>query len=161
MKKIIKILVCIICFLHTNVGAQNLVPNPSFENYVECPDTSFLQFYALLDSTWMQFNSADPYNTCSLSNYYSIPENRFGSQNTHTGNGYVGFAVYYNSVFSREYIEVQLISPLIVGQTYYVQFYVSLADTMQYAIENIGAIFTDTLFDPFPAPTYNWQTGIP
>ncbi|HEX8516178.1 MAG TPA: T9SS type A sorting domain-containing protein, partial [Bacteroidia bacterium] len=50
---------------------------------------------------------------------------------------------------------------LLTGQTYFVQFHLSLADSMRYAIENIGALFTDTLFDPFPAPSYAWQTGIP
>ncbi|MBL7884184.1 MAG: hypothetical protein JNL69_08950, partial [Bacteroidia bacterium] len=163
MKQFVNILIVFILFYNTKTKAQNLVPNPSFETFIECPDTSFLQFYTLLDSTWLQFNSVDYYNTsCSSSIYNSIPTNRFGHQDTRTGNGYVGLIAYYQTTnLSREYIEIKLTNAMIAGQIYYVQFYTSLADTREYAIENIGALFTDTLFNPFPPPSYNWQTGVP
>jgi hypothetical protein len=147
------------CFIK-KTNAQNLVPNPGFENFVECPDTSMLQFHALLDSTWYQFGSADYFNSCDAIDYFGVPVNRFGYQFAHSGNAYTGLIAYASMTLTREYIEIKLNAPLL-NQMYYVQFYVSLADTVQYAIENMGALFTDTLFDPFPAPTYNWITGIP
>jgi hypothetical protein len=90
-----------------------------------------------------------------------VPYNQFGYQNSNSGNAYAGVICYIGNTFDREYLEVQLINSLVANQTYYVQLYVSLSDTMQFAIENVGALFTDTLFDPFPAPTYNWVTGTP
>jgi len=142
-------------------SAQNLVPNSSFEIFVECPDTSVLSGYINLDSTWFGFNSADYMNACDATNYLGVPINRFGNQHAYMGDAYVGLISYISNGFGREYVEVELISPLITDQTYYVQFQISLADTFQYAIENIGALFTDTLFNPFPPPSYNWQTGVP
>lgn len=157
-----KILLCILLFISLNIQSQNLVPNPSFETFIECPDTSFLGFYSFLDSTWFQFNSADYFNTCDTSNYYGVPDNFVGGyQFPVTGNAYCGFILYQTIGFDREYIEIELDSTLVNGTTYYVRFYVSLGDSMQYALENIGAMFTDTLFDPYPAPTFAWQTGIP
>jgi OOP family OmpA-OmpF porin len=154
-------LISILCLGIKYSQAQNLVPNYNFEEFVECRDTSTLQFHALLDSTWYQFGSADYFNSCDTTNYFGVPQNVIGYQSALSGNGYVGLYAYYNTVFTREYIEIQLIDSLINGQAYYVRFYVSLADSMRYAVENIGIMFTDTLFDPFPAPTYNWVTGVP
>lgn len=161
MKKIFEILFLIAICLVKKGESQNLVPNASFENFVECQDTSSLQFHALLDSFWYQFGSADYFNACATSGTKDIPQNIVGYQFAFDGNAYIGLYGYHSLVFTREYIEIQLTNPLIPGQIYYVSFYVSLADTMQYAIENIGVLFTDTLFDPFPAPSYNWVTAIP
>ena len=153
-------LLVLICFIKKTNG-QNLVPNSSFEIFLECPDTTALPMLVNLDTTWRQFNSADYFNVCDLSGYRGVPLNQFGFQNAIINNAYSGLIVYTAGIFGREYIEVKLASPLALNQTYYIQFYVSLADTVRYAIENIGALFTDTLFDPFPAPSYTWQTGIP
>jgi OmpA-OmpF porin, OOP family len=152
------ILLCICFFYKTN--AQNLVSNSSFEIFKECPDTSFLGLYPNLDSTWFQFNSADYFNSCDAIDYFGVPVNRFGYQFANSGNAYTGLIPYSSYGFGREYLEIKLTNSLL-NQLYYVQFHVSLADTIQYAIENLGALFTDTLFDPFPAPSYNWVTGIP
>jgi len=160
-KQVHKINVVILCTcFYTNTFSQNLVPNPSFETFIECPDTSFLQFYTMLDSTWINFASPDYFNICDTSNYSSVPTNRFGYQYAHSGSAHAGLIAYYSSNFSREYIEIELISKLVFEETYYVQFYVNLADTREYAIENIGALFTDTLFNPYPFVGI-WQTGVP
>jgi hypothetical protein len=142
---------------------QNLVPNPSFENLVECPDTSVLDFHSLLDSTWYQWNSADCFNTCGTASYRGVPMNFSGGyQYPVTGNTYCGFIGYHGPVlFGREYIEVELDSTMQAGVTYYVRYHVNLCDSAQYAIENIDALFTDTLFNPFPPPSFNWQPATP
>ncbi|MBL0328689.1 MAG: T9SS type A sorting domain-containing protein [Bacteroidetes bacterium] len=159
-----KIILFILCFYFSEeLGSQNLVPNPDFETYKECPDTSFLGFYQILDSTWREFNSADYFNSCDTSsNFYGIPSNFIGGyQFAHSGNAYVGLLAYNSGMFNREYIEIELLSQLIGGQTYYVRYYISLADDYQYAVENMGAMFTDTLFNPFPPPSFSWITGVP
>jgi hypothetical protein len=161
MKKYYRIFILLFVLFFKKTNAQNLVPNASFEFFLECPDTSTIPFYVNLDSTWFQFNSSDYFNSCDATNYLGVPTNRFGYQNANFGNAYMGFIAYIGNIFGREYLEVELTNSLIANQTYYVQFYVSLSDTMQFAIEDIGALFTDTLFDPFPAPTYDWVSGIP
>jgi hypothetical protein len=149
------------CFL-LKTEAQNIIPNPSFER----SDTTICSApscYFTIDN-WLGYNSADLFNICDTSHTaqsVGVPRNFLGYQNPHSGKGYMGFISYSSYGFGREYIEVPLTSQLVSGHTYYVTFYVSLADTVQYAIVNVGALFTDTLFDPFPAPSYNWQTGIP
>ena len=138
------------------------MPNFQFEkaDTLICPPP----MYATIQNDilpWIQYNSADCLNSCDTSYYQGVPINRFGSQDAHSGSGYVGLIAYNDNTFGREYIEVQLTSPLLALQTYYVQFYLSLADTMQFAIENVGVLFTDTLFDPFPPPSFAWITGVP
>ncbi len=147
-----------LCFC-LKIQAQNIIPDYSFESDTACPFQPG-QVY-LLNSGWFEYWSVDYFNSCDTSNSYGVPINRIGFQNTHSGNGYVVLYGYYSTVFSREYIEAPLSITLQAGHKYYVSFYVSLGDTMQYAIENLGAMFTDTIFDPYPAPSYNWHTGTP
>ena len=140
--------------------AQNIVPNNKFERVDTsiCPPPSYASIVA--DSPpWIEYGTANYFNHCDTSNYLSTPQNVIGYQTPRSGVGYVGLYSYYSTVFSREYIEVQLTTPLIASQTYHVQFFVSLGDTMQYAIENMGALFTDTLYDPYPSSV--WTPGIP
>jgi OmpA-OmpF porin, OOP family len=162
MRKYQRIFIYLFVCFWERTDAQNLVPNHSFEIFTECPDTATSSAYVILDSTWFQFNSADYFNVCDLSNAHGIPSNNFGFQFPHSGDAYVGLIAYYTPSYAGgEYIEVELENSLISGQTYYVQFYANLANISRYAIENLGALFTDTLFDPYPAPSYAWVTGIP
>jgi hypothetical protein len=142
-KLIIKLCFCI---LFINAKAQlNLVPNNSFENSPNCPYVSGIFF----PSVWYgSGGSPDYYNTCDTSPHQGVPINKFGHQYAHSGDAYVGLAAYIQPFFGREYIGVQLISILNAGQTYYVNYYVSLADTALYAIKNVGALFTNTVYNP-------------
>ncbi|MBL0330636.1 MAG: T9SS type A sorting domain-containing protein [Bacteroidetes bacterium] len=157
----LKILFFFLVIFVTKNYAQNLVPVPQFEktDTVICAPPPTITGIIIDVPPWFEYYSADYYNVCDTSNYWGVPQNIIGYQEAHSARGYIGLYAYYQTVFSREYIEVQLASPLVSAQTYYVQFFVSLGDTMQYAIENIGALFTDTLFDPYPSSV--WTPGIP
>jgi hypothetical protein len=74
--------------------------------------------------------------------------NWFGHQYPYSGNAYVGLVGYSQAFFGREYVGIQLSNILVAGQIYYVAINVSLADTALYAIKNIGALFTNTVFNP-------------
>jgi len=158
MKRFAKIFLLLVLFYSTKTKAQNLVPNPSFERADEslpCPRPDSL--FAFNPNTeaipWIELASADYFHSCATLYYVSIPSNRFGFQYPHFGQGYTGLIAYdYTSLTNREYIEVELLTLLLPSQTYYVQFYASLADTMQYAVSNLGALFTDTLFNPMAGP---------
>lgn len=121
---------------------NNLVPNPSFESYNQCPiGISGLEYspgYVTFPTVqaWvnpLQIASADYFNTCAAqSTQVSIPGNAFGYQQPRTGNGYVGIIAWegrrqggtMNNTFS-EYIQCKLKQPLIAGNSYCVTFYVS------------------------------------
>ncbi|MBK5285725.1 MAG: hypothetical protein JJE25_10010, partial [Bacteroidia bacterium] len=107
--------------------AQNLVPNSSFEDTVSCPS-------ALIDNAvgWSSYRgSPDYFNSCnnqSLSSY-GAPSNYWGFQFARTGNAYVGLSTYTSLTSTwREYIGIQLSQSLIIGQQYFVSFFVSWGD---------------------------------
>src|SRR5205085_585438 len=70
-------------------NAQNLVPNPGFENYITCP-VNYGELFKCQD--WSTFgNSPDYFNACSPDTIVSVPKNNFGYQLASSGNAYCGF----------------------------------------------------------------------
>jgi hypothetical protein len=147
IKKIIILSLSLYLFpLHAQT---NLVPNASFDVYSTCPPGVSYIFDAppwfqpqnYLGTTYMS-GSSDLYDTCTNPSEIGIPFNWMGHQPSRTGKGYAGFYTHADTMNYREYIEVPLISALVTGQTYCVSFYVSLGDTSQEAISNIGAYFS-------------------
>jgi hypothetical protein len=148
------ILLCCLIFA-ANDYSQNLLPNPGFELYSTCPN-SFAQFNGYV-SGWQvpsgHTGSPDFLHSCSGGSTCGVPVNTFGSQASATsGNGYVGLVLVYNSSANfREYIQAQLLAPLVAGQTYTFTLQASVADNMQYSSPNLGAYFS--------ASPYIWQSG--
>jgi hypothetical protein len=124
-----------------SLQGQNLVPNPSFEDTVQCPTPfSQLQFA----SGWVSPNgySPDYYHSCANSSNpnYGVPNNYYGFQNARTGIAYGGiFLPVAAGNDLREYAQIQLIDTLVSGVEYIVKFYVSLADSSEYSVNAIGA----------------------
>jgi gliding motility-associated-like protein len=123
---------------------QNLVINPGFEEFAVCPP-GYGNGGPLYCEPWVNGNlaTADYFNTCATGTDVWIPDNLFGNQAAHTGNGYAGFYTRESSIW-REYVQVGLTEPLVAGITYTVSFYVSLAD-LHCGVENIGAYLSATL----------------
>jgi len=133
------------CFL-VKASAQNIILNSSFELYDTCPVDLTNVFDKLsICNSWNAIRTPDYFNSCNGGDA-SVPKNLFGYQAAHTGQGYLGFYVYIGS--NREYIQSHLSVPLTSNASYCVQFYVSLADTMQYAVDRIGAYFSDSVVHP-------------
>lgn len=144
-------------------NAQNLVNNPSFENYSSCPTGGVSTLDLAID--W-----SNPYvnvigDTCSTSDYYhscstfggGVPSNVMGNEPAHTGNGYAAIIIYEgipdlfgnpcNSMGGtgwREYIQNELTAPLIAGEEYCISFWVSLADDVKWASNNFGIYLSPT-----------------
>ncbi len=130
-------------FISPAAHAVNLVPNPSFESYFNCP-TSFSQFFECVSWTMPNTGTSDLFNVCSPTGFPSVnvPTNTTGVQAPQNGVGYAGIIPYSSAPDYREYLQAQLTSPLVNGNTYTVSFWVSLADTSLYAIDRIGAYFS-------------------
>lgn len=119
--------------------SQNLIPNPSFEDYVNCPthlgnldkDVRFWDTPTL--------GSTDYFNGCSEA--MGTPKNFNGEQPADFGKGYAGLYLYAPNDY-REYLQAALLKPLIKGVTYKVSFYVSLAERSDFAVKVFGILFT-------------------
>ncbi|MFT5820392.1 MAG: gliding motility-associated-like protein [Crocinitomix sp.] len=132
-------------------GQINLVPNPSFEEYIDCP-TGLTD----LDSakSWSPAHgTCDYYNACNNTidyspGYVGVPNNVNGYLNAHTGVAYAGFVSYSNPASkAREYMQTLLLEALEVGVEYEVSMYLSLpkGDEVN-PVGPVGVYFTtDTL----------------
>jgi OmpA-OmpF porin, OOP family len=119
--------------------AQNLVPNPSFEEKAYCP-VNFNQQSLRVVNGWKQLNEGTPdyFNGCA--EVVGVPKNMFGEQPGHTGVGYMGMAIYSPSKRNyREYMEAKLSRPLTAGEMVCIEMYVSAADYCKYVVDGLGA----------------------
>lgn len=154
--------ICILLLGSTSLSAQNLVPNPDFNDYSWCPGGRGLLGWAV---PWYSpnRNTSDFCHSCSGSPSYSgVPTNRWGSQSAFQGEGYAGIRTWISTdVFVagknyREYLAVELNDTLIGGDSYFLSFKVSVGDNAGYFSDDIGmylspdTIASDTilLFDP-------------
>lgn len=132
------------------VYAQNLVPNPDFEQrdadycgialqdglansladwYSPSSGSPDVFFTDIEDSCW----NFQPNST------YPGPIGLKGSQLPRSGSSMVGMNTYtIQGLNQRDYIQVQLTSPLVPTGKYLVEFYLSLADNTEFASNNMG-----------------------
>ncbi|MEM8928625.1 MAG: OmpA family protein [Bacteroidota bacterium] len=132
MKEVITIL---FLMLPLWVKPQNLVKNPSFEEYLECPNA--LGTFGTQVKNWSTptQGSTDYFNTCSK--VMSAPENFNGVQHPKSGKAYTGLYFYAPGDY-REYIQAELTRILQNGQKYKLEFYVSLAEGSDFAVKDFG-----------------------
>ena len=139
--------------LFTELRAQNLVPNPSFEEKNNCPNNFNQINYT---NYWFGTNDDEYFNSCDTvaPALVGVPQNRCGYQYAHTGDAYAGIYLFWinNNDFS-DYLEVELTSALIANKRYCVNFYVSLEDSERYAVDAIEAYFSKV-----PISITSWQT---
>ncbi len=153
MKKL-SLFVFVWCISYNLFAQQNLVPNPSFEEYDSCPDNGNQVYKATGWSSYRE--SPDYFNSCATTIYDGVPKNGFGYQYAATGDAYIGLFTYGGVSNYREYIGTQLSSPLVVGNKYFISIKVSLADDANCATNNIGVIFSNVQYNySNPAPISN------
>jgi outer membrane protein OmpA-like peptidoglycan-associated protein len=130
-----------------DVQAQddNLVPNGSFEN----GDIKKLKAYGQLEemsTDWFPYTDAplDWYSTEVKSEKVAVPANSYGYEDASDGARYAGFRAYSKTPkLSRTYFQVRLSENLQENQLYCVSFDISLSDLSKYAVNGIGAYFSD------------------
>ncbi len=130
--------------------SQNLVPNPGFEDFSDCPegDSNFpLQFVKewkntkWKDSTSYKFtHSPDFFHKCAAQKY-SQPNNFYGQQPPFEGQGYAGIIV--AKVSTKEFLQIKLKKSLENGQSYFLKARVSLADRCTFGTNKHGALLSE------------------
>ncbi|MEP7168996.1 MAG: T9SS type A sorting domain-containing protein [Bacteroidota bacterium] len=140
---------------------QNLVPNGDFEQYSTCPAA---EGQIDLAAPWTNpviwsggGIQADYDNKCATSTSIDVPNNNFGYQPAHSGDGYSGIFLYsINWANLREYIQTTLSSPLVAGTCYHFEMYAALGDRCMFTTDDIEVYISDTLMngvtDYFPLP---------
>lgn len=121
------------------MGQDNLVPNPSFEENNGCPTNG--NFEAVLHS-WYKIAGSDYFHECGI-NGFGVPNNLGGGQNARTGQAYIGLGLWASSsALESQMVGIELTDSLAAGLSYKVEFYVSLMDSLWYAVRNAGAYFS-------------------
>jgi OOP family OmpA-OmpF porin len=155
----------VLCF----AKGQNLVPNYSFENIIQC--TSGFGAFNGYVADWIGQKGAG-----SGLSYYthqcqgdsvgggSVPYNYYyGFQYAHTGVSYGSFISFVTAsqadstypygkttyTNQRDYLQTELIDSLQKGVKYYVTFYVNLMNSCWYSCSDVGAYFSKK------APAFN------
>lgn len=136
----------IYCLLLLNLYAQNLVIDPSFEDYVGYP--AYRQ------------NNITMRSSQKILNHWSFPFNVTPDFILYTGlnlqpkdgKGYIGLITMNNfdpnyKYNYKEYIEGSLKETLKPGKEYCVSMYVSLAEDALYATDGIGVYFSESYID--------------
>ncbi len=150
---LIMFIACGIC------NGQNLVPNPSFEDTVSCPDNLHqvgnAKYWHAVDNTPDYFNACNPYAG------WSVPGNQINFQYAATGVAYMGMCTYHTTFPNfREMIGAFLTSPLVSGSKYFVTFKVSFAYSPNYgfytATNKLGILFSTVDYLSTPPSLNNY-----
>jgi OOP family OmpA-OmpF porin len=136
---------CIVCVQLS--FAQNLVPNPGFEEYFQCPGS-----YNPPGSNkniapgWISptLGTPDLFNRCSFGNA-GVPHNWAGVAHAHKGYGYSGIYAWINNNNYREYLQAKLIDSLVEGKKYKVEFFFRLSVYSKYSVDRMGALLSDSM----------------
>lgn len=133
---------------------QNLVPNGSFEEYIDCP-TSFGYWDEVVGWISPFTQSADYFNACSENDICGVPFNYFGYQPAADGQAYMGVCTWATLIggYYREVIATQLIEPLQPGVPVHISFKVSPG--------GFGASPNNSATWAAKAPSMNFFTQLP
>ena len=149
--------------------AQNLVVNPSFEQTASnCGNFGGEGFFTDLNGSWSNASNNAGGDSCSSPDLFSacnlifgnpspvhMPNSLLGYQYSRTGTRHAGIITHEALDEYREYIQGHTSAPLQAGTSYCVSMYVSLANDVVYATDNMGIYFSNTeyLRDPCPGTT--------
>jgi OOP family OmpA-OmpF porin len=146
MKIILKYI--FIFYVSFDFYSQNLVNNPSFEEYIDCPnDVSQIELaYHWFNAN--EFGTAEYYNACATEICCDVPCSSlcdFMFQYAKTGNAYAGISV-YNPDFEggKEYVLQRLNNKLKLNKCYYFSMFINSMNWSNYGINKMGVSFTDT-----------------
>jgi hypothetical protein len=142
--------------------SQNLVQNSSFEelSIEPCGITMTSAEFNSNMISWQCANLGTPDiflttidSVCwnfQPNSIYPGPIGIKGPQLPHSGDAFVGiFAYTIPGLDQRDYIEIALESPMEIGSSYIIEFYVSLADSTEFSVNNVGAyLSSESIYSP-------------
>lgn len=130
---------------------DNIVPNPGFEKYSSTPIGWFYKgsHFTSVMKYWSSATAASP---DVFGPRVRVPAHwaskGFGEQSARSGKSMIGLTAYGcedGKPHCREYVQIQLAEPLVKGQKYYVEFWVThLPRSLQ--ANNLGIYFSESLF---------------
>lgn len=131
---------------------ENIVPNPSFEKYASTPIGWFYKGQHFTD-VMKYWSSATGSSPDVFGTKIRVPAHwaakGFGQQNPRTGESMVGVTLYgceEGKPHCREYIQIQLREPLVIGQNYAVELFTShLPRSIQ--VNNLGMLFSKKKYE--------------
>lgn len=138
----------VLLMMGTVAHAQNLVPNPSFEEITRCPHTFSADRNDFIVPGWTSPTTGTPdhFHKCSWGEA-DVPFNWAGSSNANTGYAYCGIYLWNkrdDGKSYREYIQCELAEPLVEGRRYTIGFFYKLASYSVYTSNRIGLALTST-----------------
>ncbi len=128
--------------------SQNLVSNPSFEIYEDCPNNYTVEAIKELIPDWKlpTKGTSDYFNSCSRFQV-NVPNNFIGHMYAKDGQAYTGIiliekpsndSVKTKKANYREYLQTELNETLLQGKSYEVKFHYAIATYSTFAVNNIG-----------------------
>ncbi len=153
MKQVAMLFLFVAFFQLVGITQENLVPNPSFEEYNRLPTSPGDGRETI--KNWRIANEeggGDYYHSDSPSSNCQTEQNYFGSEAPHSGKAYAGFCV---TPQYREFLACQLKSPLVKDKQYKITLFVSNGDKKAVSyLKEIGVLFLKKVFIlPFGVPT--------
>lgn len=149
------------------VLSQNLVGNGDFEVYSSLPNSSGDWSFC---TGWNNVNlsmSAWPYATpdyfhTSGTGGGNSPNTSFGTCLPHSGNAFIGlYSKHSSQLNSRDYMSRQLNSPLVVGQTYTISFWMSSGTGNYYYGSSCSGMGVQLTMAPLYQANHENTGGIP
>lgn len=134
------------------LGAQNLIPNPGFEDYSQVPCSCMQGSLSSYVSSWENAGGGTPdfISTEARPDCYASTRSThwdsYGAEQPHSGKGMGMIMTSGHNGTYREYLGVTLTQPLVKGKKYYAEFYVTLGDYCGIATNNIGMLFRTGTF---------------
>lgn len=158
-------LCCLLFVASLRCKAQNLVPNPGFEESDTC---SSMDFGVEGPLDWYSANGTPDYLQSCMPNgaVNGLPMNFFTYQEPFEGASCAGMVTYWQNgpIQYREWVMAPLLEPLVIGETYYCSFRANAGfggnhTYPQFWLANnkVGMLFTMqdrpwNVGDPFPVP---------
>ena len=130
-----------------NATAQtNLLPQPSFENFITCPNSLSDIAEAYWDKAPFHTGSSDYFHACATTTTCDVPTNIFGSSAANTGSAYAGgYCGLSTGSTYREYIFDTLSQTLVSGVKYVVTFHYRLASNARFSSNDMGFYLSSTV----------------
>ena len=123
--------------------SDNLVINPGFEEYDDCPENYTYQdkSHKLIPNwTYPTLSTPDYFNRCGTG-VVAVPSNFAGVSQPKSGDGYMGSILSGSEKDYREYFQGELSQPLEAGKRYCVTFWYKLATYSKFAVDQMSIKF--------------------